>query len=44
MRAMKPTDSNMDDARVESRAVVPGDRDPAVCDLGELGLTEANGF
>jgi hypothetical protein len=43
MRAVKPTDSNMDDARLKTCAVVRRNWNPALCDLGETALTEADG-
>jgi hypothetical protein len=43
MRAMKPTYSNMDDARLKAPAVVCRNWNPALGDLGETALTEADG-
>ena len=44
VRAVKSADSHVDDARLESSSVVRGDRNPPERDLGQAGLTEANGW
>jgi hypothetical protein len=40
---VKAPDSHVHDAGLQARAVVSGHRDPAERDLGETGLTEADG-
>jgi hypothetical protein len=40
---VKATDSHMDDARFEARAVVSGHGNPATFDLGKTGLSQADG-